>query len=153
MRQVRRAQVTPVLDTNAYASGDQMSTLQNIDVCSNGGRSGGEITLITVMDKVTQSVALDLFFFDRSVTLAADNAAVSISDADMVFCLGVVNVLVSDYDATAVNSIATVSVNLPVMAADAGKRIFMAIVSRGAPTYAASSLVISVNAVLEEAGV
>ena len=152
MRMVRRVQVTPTVDTAVYTSGDQVSTLQDIRVLGAGKRSGGEIKLITVLDKGAQSSALDLFFFDRSVTLAADQAAASISDADMVFCLGVINILAADYDAVgSVNTIATVSVDFPVAAADSGPHIFMAIVARGAPDYVgASDLVITVTAVLEE---
>ena len=149
MRKVRRVQITPTLDTNAYASGDQASTLQTVKILSPT-TTGGEIKLITVMDGAKQKSALDLFFFDRSVTVASDNAAASFSDADMVFCLGVVNVLATDYDDNAANSIATVAVDFPCVSSIASQPIYMAIVSRGAPTYAADSLVISIVSVLEE---
>ncbi len=149
MKQIRRVQITPVLDTSAYATGDQVAAIQSVRVLSYG-RVGGTIKLITVMDKLLQKSGLDLFFFDRTVTVAADNAAASFSDADMVFCLGVVNITSADYDDNAANSFATVAVNFPAIANDTGATIFMAIVARGAPTYAASSLVISVTAEIEE---
>jgi hypothetical protein len=149
MKQIRRYQVTPALDTNAYASGDQVSAIQAVRVLS-ASRVGGVIKLITVKDNVLQKSGLDLFFFDRSVTVANDNAAASFSDADMVFCLGVVNVTSADYDDNAANSFATVAVDFPAIASDAGATIYMAIVARGAPTYAATSLVISITAEIEE---
>ena len=152
MRFFRRVQVTPVLDTSAYAANDQMSTLQTVRVSTANRYPGGEIVCITVLDKAAQSQPLDLFFFDRSVTLAADQAAASISDADMEFCLGGVNILAVDYDATAANTIATVAppAGLPVISYATGWTIYMALVTRGSPTYAAGSLVISVTAALEE---
>ncbi len=147
MRRIARQQFTPVLDTGAYASGDQMSTLQAVDISAN--KFGTELLMITVLDGASQSQPLDLFFFSKSVTVAADQAAAAFSDADMVFCLGVVNVLATDYDsAGANNTIATVSVApMPLLSETHGANIYVALVTRGAPTYAAGSLVISLNAV------
>ncbi len=72
---LRKVTITPTVDTAAYAAGDQVSTLQTVDRLFPP-RVGGEIVLITVLDKGIQSSPLDLFFFSRSVTVAADNAAV-----------------------------------------------------------------------------
>jgi hypothetical protein len=143
MRALKRWQVTPALDTNAYAAGDQVSAIQQAQVCDP--IFGGELMTVTVLDKAAQKSALDIFFFDRSVTVAADNAAASFSDADMEFCLGVINVLAADYDDSAANSIATVNPNpiLPLVPKNHGRNVYFAIVSRGTPTYAAGSLVLS----------
>jgi hypothetical protein len=67
-----------------------------------------------------------------------------------VFCLGVVSIVAGDYDDNAANSFATVAVNFPLIAADGGDTIYFAIVARGAVTYAASDLVFSFVAVMEE---
>lgn len=144
-RRLLRVQVTPTLDTSAYASGDQVSTLQSVQLMD--ALYTGELVMITVLDKDKQNSALDLYFFDRSVTLAADQAASSMSDADAIFCIGVVNVLTTDYDNGALNSIATVALNpfMPLIPNGKDGKIFLGIVARGAPTYAASSLVISLN--------
>ncbi len=150
-RQVRRFPVEITAHADAYATGDQIGTLQTIQI-SSAGRVGAEITLITVLDLNSQKSALDLFFFDRSVTVAADNAAASFSDADMRFCLGVVNVLVADYDDNAANSIATVNPGngFPVISSTAGVNLFLAVVSRGAPDYNTGPLVVTVTANLED---
>lgn len=144
MRRVFRQQVTPTLDTSAYATGDQMSTIQQVDISAM--KFGTELITITVLDKASQSQALDIFFFEKSVTVAADNAAAAFSDADMEFCLGVVNVLAADYDsAGANNTIATVNLvpSMPLLSFTHGANIWFALVSRGSPTYAAGSLVLS----------
>lgn len=147
MRRMARQQFTPVLDTSAYAAGDQMSTLQKVDI--GGTLVGCELITVTVLDKAAQSQPLDLFFFEKSVTVAADQAAFTISDADMEFCLGVINILAADYDAVSTtNTFATVnpSPQLPLLSFTHGADIWVALVTRGAPTYAAGSLVISLVA-------
>ncbi len=144
---LRKITVTPTVDTAVYAALDQVSTLQTLDRLFPP-RRGGEIVLITVLDKGVQSVALDLFFFSGSVTVAADNAAFTISDTDMEKCLGVVNVLAADYDAVAsANSIATIQLKFPIVFNTANDRLFMAIKAIGAPDYVgASDLVINLTA-------
>ena len=152
MQRVARFQNTPTLDTGAYAAGDQMSTLQTVDMADP--LYGCHLASVTVLDGASQSLPLDIFFFDRSVTVAADQAASSFSDADMVFCLGVVNILAADYDANAANSIATVAITpqMPLISNGRGRRIYVAYVTRGAPTYAAGSLVFSFNTLVEDGG-
>jgi hypothetical protein len=41
-----------------------------------------------LLDDAGITLGVEAFFFDRSVTVASDNAAFSISDADMAFCQG-----------------------------------------------------------------
>ena len=100
-----------------------------------------------MLDKGVQSAALDLYFFKSTVTVAADNAAFTISDADMLHCLGVVNILAADYDTVAaVSSIATVSVLFPILFNQTTESLFMAIKAIGAPDYVgAADLVISLT--------
>jgi len=141
--ELRRITVTPTLDTAAYAAGDQISTLQTINRALSP--HGGEIILITVLDKAAQSNPLDLFFFKSTVTVAADNAAFTITDAHMLECIGVVNILAADYDAVgSASSFATVQLKFPIMFSNGSDKMFMAIVARtSGPDYDADSLVFS----------
>lgn len=159
--QMRRVRVTPTLDTSAYATGDQVSALQTVNELLSADGMGSRLSLITILDKAKQKSALDLFFFDRVVTVAADNAAADMTDADMINCMGVVNILATDYDDTASNSFATVNINFPMKHEGSGQvalgtpiiprhRVYMAIVARGAPTYAASDLVITLTSETDE---
>lgn len=144
-----RAQITPTLDTSAYAANDQVSTIQTATFHFPVWNT--LLTQVVVVDKAAQKSALDLFFFTDSVTLAADQAAASISDADMAaYSIGVVNILAADYDDTAANSVATVVPNLRLRGSNPKTGdIYVAVVSRGTPTYAATSLVISLTATRE----
>lgn len=149
MRQLVRKQIEPTLDTNAYADGDQVSTLQTLPLMQ--GSFEGTIASVTVLSKTQDKAVLDFFIFDRSVTVAADNAAASITDADMEFCLGVISVAVADYDDIgSTNSIATVvpAAGLPVKA-NVAPNLYVAIVIRTAITYAADDLSIWFNTWVE----
>lgn len=149
MRQLIRKQIEPTLDTSAYADGDQVSTLQTLPLMQ--GSFDGTLASVTVLSKTQDKAPLDLFIFDRSVTVAADNAAASISDTDMEFCLGVINVAAADYDDIgSVNSIATIAptAGLPVKA-DVSPNLYVAIISRGAVTFAATDLSIWFNCWVE----
>jgi len=140
---VKRYQVTPMIATGAYTAADQVGALQLLPI---SGSYGSKLLTVTVLDRAQQRSALDLFFFDRTVTLAADDAAFTVTDADMAFCIGVVSVLTADYDdVAAVSSIATVALN-PCLAIPGSldENVYLAIVARGAPTYGAvNGLVLS----------
>lgn len=139
-----RFQATPVIDTAAYATGDCLGPLQTV---SNVARySGGSALLraVTIVDKTqAQRAAIDLVFFDRTVTTAANNAPFQCSDADMLFCLGVVVVATGDYNTawpgTPLNSIATKVLATPHPLILNGTDLFMQAVVRGTPTYTATS--------------
>lgn len=81
---VRELSVTPTLSTSAFSSGDQIGPLMTFRdaVLNNAGASfllGWEI-----FDKGQSDAALYLYLYDRKVTLAADNAAFALADADAV---------------------------------------------------------------------
>lgn len=137
-----RFQITPVVSSGvAYASGDCLGPLQTV---ANVARfSGGSATLkaITLLDKTqAQRPTVDLVFFDRSVTTAADNAAFTCSDADMVFCLGVVNILSptaynTAWPGTPANSIATVPNPVVTAAYNAAGNLCLPLVLNGTDLY------------------
>lgn len=68
--------------TTTYAAGDQAGTQFTLtDAAAESGGSG-TIVGVTLVDASDVIGAFDLAIFESSVTLAADNAAFSISDAD-----------------------------------------------------------------------
>ena len=58
-------------------------------------------------------------------------------------------VIATDYDDGGPNSIATINPHpcIPLVTGNHGRNVFVALVTRGAPTYAAGSLVVSFNAI------
>jgi hypothetical protein len=139
-----RIQITPTISTSAYASGDVIGGSSASIALSNAARvSGGSglVQSILVLDKTqAQRAAMDILFFDRSVTAAADNAAVATSDADMAYCLGVVPIgpYNTAWPGTPLNSISTlINVGLPFVLN--GTDLHIVIVCRGTPTYGTTS--------------
>jgi predicted nuclease of predicted toxin-antitoxin system len=151
-----RIQLTPTISSgSAYASGDVIGGSSASQALSNAARiSGGSgiIQSITVLDKTqAQRAAMDIMFFDRSVTAAADNAAVATSDADMAYCLGVIPIgpYNTAWPGTPLNSISTlVNVGLPFVLN--GTDLHVVIVCRGTPTYGSTSDLIFSFTILQD---
>jgi hypothetical protein len=137
-------EVTPTLDTSAYASGDRLGSLMTLsDVVRHQGMEAVLLDVV-VLDKVKQSQAIDIYFFRESPTIAsADNAAIDISDAEMEKCIGRVSIATTDYSALANCSEASPAPFNRLLGAIEGKTSIyaLAVCRSGTPTYAASSLV------------
>lgn len=76
--------------TTSYSAGDQMGNQFTITDAARVSGGSGTITGVTLVCAATNIGAVDVVFFDSSVTLAADNAAFSISDADALKVVAVV---------------------------------------------------------------
>lgn len=144
--------ITPTVDTNIYASGDQIGVANELpNMCDSSGSDTLTIQDVIVLDKAKQKAAFDILFFNDSPTLAsADNAALSITDAEMAAkFIGRVSVAAADYKDTASNSDMTrTNIGLLVKGAGAGRRsLWCVLQSQGTPTYtSASDLVIRIGA-------
>lgn len=152
--------VTPTLDTSIYASGDTLGSLMTLTGAANENGGTSVLQGITVVDKASQSVAIDFIFFTGdSVTPAAaptitsaDNAAISVTDTIMgLSCLGVASVLAANYSALALNSVATLlNIGLPLQASKGAKDLYCQMVVRsGTPTYTASDLFVKFGLLLD----
>ena len=133
----------PTLSVAAsYVSGDYIGTSAtpwSWTACRTSGGTG-QLQSVTVVDKAAQSIAGELWLFDRSVTVPNDSAAWTITDADAQFLLGVVPV--STYYASAANSVASVTgVGMPIWC-NGSSTVYGAWVTRGAPSYASGDLTI-----------
>lgn len=139
---IKSVTVTPVLDTNAYASGDFMGaailTLSDVAFADQT-----MLHSITVTDKAKQSLAIDLIFWKTncSNTTFTDNAALDIHDTDLLQYAGHVSITATNYAALNDNSVATVAnIGLVMSLATNSRNLYCTPVARSAPTYAASDL-------------
>lgn len=119
--------------TTAYADGDQLGTI--LTFAPAGSPTGLMIMSATLIDAANIVGAVDLFLFDRSVTLATDNAAgPAVSDADALFCQGVIEFpypkLAGNNRVSHIDSLA-----LPVKPNVAATGFFGALVTRSAHTF------------------
>jgi hypothetical protein len=129
----------PTCDTGgAYAAKDLIGGKLTFSVAL---RQSGVLDSLVVTDLAVQKSALDVVFFDAdpSATTFTDQAALDIADADLVKVQAVVSVAASDYVDFNDNSAAFLnSLGVPLRANSLGQ-VFVAVVSRGTPTYVSTA--------------
>jgi hypothetical protein len=133
--------VTLSLDTSAYADGDLLADTQEVSGALTVANGTGVIQSITVIDEDDQGVAMDLVFLSANNTLGTENSAPSITDAHARDILGRVRVNASDYiDLGGVRIATVVGVGIGIKAGSGVDDIWVAAITRGAPTYTASGV-------------
>jgi hypothetical protein len=134
--------ITCSLDTSAYADGDVLFATQEI---ANAVRVNGDTCILQsvhVVDIDDQGVEMDLIFFNANTSLGTENSAPDIDDTEVLTTLGIVNV--PDWTDLGANQIATVTgIGLVLEAGAATTSLYVAGITRGAPTYTASGLQIT----------
>ena len=148
MNRTKLVSFTPTLGTIAYTSADRLGSINTFDLDFSGANAGehaATLQEVRVFDAAVQSAAFDILFFDALPTVAsADNAAIDITDAEMLAkCIGHVSILAADYCILANSSIATKRVEKVLIPASGAQALWAVLVARGTPTYAADSLKIS----------
>lgn len=131
-----RVTQTPTVSTSAYAAKDCMGGLLTF---ANAARaSGGAITIEggVVIDLAATMPSLDLLLFDRTFTAGTDNAALDVSDSDILNLIGVIPFTTwSDF---ADNSAST-RVGLGMSAKLDGTSLFGQLVTRSVVTLVGTS--------------
>ncbi len=96
-----------------------------------------------MLDKADQKSILDVVFLNANTTLGTLNAAVSVNDTDAETVLATVQVVAADYCDLVGSAVATKILASPLglVPATTSQSIWVALVSRGTPTYAAASAV------------
>lgn len=133
--------VTFVLDTSAYASGDVLSDVVAIPRAALS--VGGSVVLdsLTLIDEDDQKQALTAVFLDTNNSLGTKNSAPNISDANARKVLGHVPVVANDYVDLGGVSIACVrNLGLVLKCDPAATSLYVALVSGGTGTYTANGL-------------
>jgi hypothetical protein len=140
LQHLKTITVTPTVDTLIYASGDLIGGLLTFDGVRLIG--GAVIKTITLVDQAKQNAAIDLILFggNLSGTTLTNNGVLDVADADLLTYLGHVSIPAANYAPFNDNSAATVKdINLYLLPAATGTAIYGLLVSRGTPTYAAST--------------
>jgi hypothetical protein len=129
------------VDTGIYADGDSLCTLLTVTGVVRRAGYLSRLVGVTLIDKDDEGAALDLYFFDRSVTLPANNSAWNVSDADMLFCQGRTQIVTGDYTDCGGNRVAVpdMSGREIVVKPNSGTSLYMGAICRGTPTYTTAS--------------
>ncbi len=137
-------------DGAAYATGDLVGT-KEVELklpgenYSDTQRRGGLIQSVILTDTAKQTENVDIVFFDRepSNTTFTDNAAFDPHDTDLPDIIATVSI--TDWKSFNDNSHGqALQLAIPFVL-DAGSTLYAVVVSRGAPTYTASSLTLRVG--------
>ena len=126
--------------STAYTDGDILGAEMSWDMGTN---TYGLILAAQLTDAADVTGAVDLFLFDRSVTFGSDNGTSSLSDADSLFTLGVINFPPS-YDQGGNRMTHIDSLALPVKA-NASGTIYGRLVTRSGHTFFGAATNLQVN--------
>lgn len=133
----------------AYAAGDIIH--DGLVLFNNAlqlAKHSGRIVGVTLTDKAVQNAAISLELFSKAVTgTFTVNNPIDVDDSQLAYFLGRVDILATDYKNYTDNSAASVVCNVPIVSAainsdghDVPSRdIYVAVVSRGTPTYVSTS--------------
>lgn len=136
---------TPVLDTSAYAAGDVLAvaTVLNSVMTDDGGCA--LLESLTVIDKANNKIAIDMLIFDSAPasSVGAINAALAVTDADMLKLVARHTIAAADYVTAGANAEACYgNIRKMLKSAARSRSLYIVLVVRsGTPTFAASDLV------------
>lgn len=132
----------------AYTANDAVGALQTIEGAARGYGNKAILLSLTIVEVLTtQAPALEIYFFDRSITAIANNAPFTPGVSDLTNCLGVVSVASSDWKTfSGVGAVATIggSGGLPLMmrALDNNATIYAQVRCTGTPTLSVGGTMI-----------
>lgn len=133
LRVVRRP-VTPVISTTAYTAKDAVGSLMTFAGAARVAGGAIRVDSVQVVDLAQQMRDLDLVLFDRAITAPVDNAAFDPTDAEVLYCIGVVPIFAGHYSDLFDNSVATIQ-GIGLAAVLNGTDLVGVLVARGTPTY------------------
>lgn len=147
----RIVDVTLSLDASgAYTSGDVLADTQAVSNAMRIINGHGLLNSVVVIDEDNQRQPLDLVFFSANVSLGTENSAVSVTDANARNILGIVRINSYDWIDLGGVGIATITgLTLGLQAASGTPDIYIAAITRGAPTHTASGIRIRLNIITD----
>lgn len=127
-------------DTNALADGDVAFATQELAGFSTAADVTSILQSIVVQDPDDQGIGIDLIFFNANTSLGTENSAPDIDDTELLTVIGRVQIGSGSFYDLGTSRVACVTgIGLP-MKAGTGGSIWVAGISRGAPTYAGGHL-------------
>jgi hypothetical protein len=134
--------VTPVLDTNIYASGDTLFTTTEVAGVARRSDYPTILKSLYIIDKDDQKPAFDIFLFDRTLTFGAFNVVPAPSDTHAGYFTGKISVVAGDYSDLGGVSVANPTIEEKILRL-LGTSLFIAgVLTAGTPTHTASGLVL-----------
>lgn len=136
---IRTVGVALAVDTAIYAAGDLIGgKITFTDLVANSQQI--KVMTAIIQDQAKQSADVDLILFrdDPTGTTFTNNAAFDVADADVDKICGVITFRAGQWFALNDNSVG-VQQNIGMAAQTVGTTLYGALVSRGTPTFAATT--------------
>jgi hypothetical protein len=133
--------VEPTLETNAYADGDLL--FDCFEVPQFFTERGGSRALhsLIIYDYDDQGIAMDVLFMRANEDLGTANDALAMTDAESLSITGRVQVTAGDwFDWGSQRTAIFTNIGQVLQGPADGTSLWLAAVTRGAPTYTASGL-------------
>lgn len=131
--------VTPTITAGAYDAADAVGGLLTFAGAASVYRGAGTIKRVGITDKGNQKANLKLWLWKATFTPAADGAAFDPSDADLLNCLGYIEMPAANYMTATDNSAGSVDADFDFKLAAAGTSLFGQLQCVGTPTYTSTS--------------
>lgn len=138
--------VVPTISSGvAYTSGDALGGKLEFENALSAYSQGGTINRATIKDRGKQNANLVLVLFKDDFTATADNAAFTVSDADLDKVVGVLSFPATNYISFADNSIASLGllgldIEEPFKLSDGETTLYGQLLVNGStPTYTSTT--------------
>ena len=149
-RELKRVAVTSAgltIATTAYTAGDQVGTQFTFANAARVSGGSGTIVGIQLISKADIIGAYDIVLTDQSVTLAADNAAYSISNGDSLFIVALVQ-LAGAFDLGGARIAQAFNLAIPFVCSGSAS-LFGGLITRSGHTFFAAVNDMQVNLFVE----
>jgi len=137
--------VTPNMASFAtpYSSGDVIGSVTKIPNALLDMGYCAKLLSVVVLDAANQKSALDFVFFTQTPanSIGADNSPYALNDADLLKVCGRFSVLTADYVSSGTNNAEATKTNIKLLleGVPGSRDLYMAVISRGTPTYGSAS--------------
>lgn len=132
--------VTPTITAGAYDAADAVGGLLTFANAASIYRGAGRIIRVGITDKGNQKANLKLWLWKATFTAAADGAAFDPTDADLLNCLGYIEIPAANYMTATDNSAGSVKdCAFDFVLATAGTSLFGQLQCVATPTYTSTS--------------
>jgi hypothetical protein len=144
---VARLSATPTIDTSAYAHADAVGGLLTFTNAARFSGGGLVIKKVFLINKDQEPAPFELVLFDRTFTNTADQATFDPTDADLANIVAIIPISEQYYFSDNAVGVSP-DLDLPVLLN--GTSLFGQLVTRGTPTFTASSdLTVIISAIQE----
>lgn len=145
----RTVSIDPSCAAAAFTAKDLVADTEVIDVRSRdreGWKTRLEIRMVTVLDKDDQGAAMDVYFLKDDVTMGTEGSVVAPSDTNAENIIDIVQ-LTTWHDLSTSQFATSGAIAIPCVLDK--NDLYIAIVTKGTPTYTASGLHVVVTYSLE----